>query len=422
MSAPVDRSRLDRIHARLELLARCDTQLQVFGASTHEYQLAPPLDEARVIEFERDHGIELPPDYRAFVTTLGNGGAGPFYGLAPLCADPPRFGAATKQQAPSLARRFPLDHAWRQGEQTPEPPIAPGSSVYDGTIELSSHGCGYFDLLVVGGPRRGEVWADFTQALAGLAPWYGSFFDAYEAWLDRAFVEWACASVASLLAEHDVEHVDEALAIAEPLLEQAVAQLDAPPADPALLEYPHDESALLAGLAYLRVRQRRSEDALALFDQLAARSNKDGEARRQLGRARLFAETDQLDQALAAVDAGLGCATLWFATELELLRERRMILWGLDRDDEALDVTRKLAERQSDDLFAQYDLAWALVEREQYDDAASLLIAVAERGVGCEQDGPLAQRIEQAADGLLDALEREDLPDQAAALRERLGL
>lgn len=34
--------------------------------------------------FERLCGISLPADYRAFITSLGDGGAGPGYGLLPL--------------------------------------------------------------------------------------------------------------------------------------------------------------------------------------------------------------------------------------------------------------------------------------------------------------------------------------------------
>jgi tetratricopeptide (TPR) repeat protein len=420
MSTPFDRSRLDRIHAHLQLLARCDTGMQVFGADTHEYQLAPPLSEAELLELERSHGVELPADYRAFVTTLGNGGAGPFYGLAPLRTDPPKFGAALDEHTPpSLARPFPLTEPWRQGGEPGQPPIPAGTSVYDGVVELSSHGCGYFDLLIISGPRRGEVWADFTQALGGLVPWYPSFFDAYEAWLERGLVEWACASPITVLDDR-AEHIDEALQIVEPLLELAVAEYGNPPADPALLDYPQDPTAILEALAYLRIRQARHDQAHELLDQLPARSNKDGEARRELGRARLFAMQDQPDRALEAVAAGLECGKLWFATEIDLLDEQRAILRGLGRHDEALEVSRQLADKQSSDLFAQYDLVWELIERERFDDAAACLIAAAERGVGCDREAPLAERIMQSSAGLFDALEREGTPEQAAALRERL--
>jgi tetratricopeptide (TPR) repeat protein len=411
-------NRLEHIRERLQLLGRCDAERQVFGAHQHQYQLAPPLAEAELTEFERTHGVSLPADYRAFLTTLGNGGAGPFYGLAPLSAEPPRFAAEFDGTQPSLARPFPLHGAWPQGEQSSGPPIAPGTSVYDGLVLLSDQGCGYFDVLIVSGPQRGQVWADFTQALGGLMPWYDSFFAAYEAWLDRAYVEWACATLSFQVA--DDEHTEAGLAIAAPLLERAVAERASPPPDPALLAYPRDTAQLLAALAYLRARQGRTEESLALFDELPAATSGDGEARRRLGRARVFAGAGAFERALEEAEAGLAAEHLWFATELQLLREKRMLLRDLERDEDALEIFRRLADMQSDDLFAQYDLAWALLEQSRIDDAAAVLLGAAERGLACNEADPLPQRIEQVAQGLLDALENEGLGEQAAVLRDRI--
>lgn len=48
-----------------------------FGADTHHYQLNAALARANVAAFERAHSVDLPDDYVAFLTELGNGGAGP---------------------------------------------------------------------------------------------------------------------------------------------------------------------------------------------------------------------------------------------------------------------------------------------------------------------------------------------------------
>jgi len=54
----------------------------VFGASAHDYRLAPPLSRAELAALERQLG-PLPAEYRRFVHGLGAHGAGPCYGLLP---------------------------------------------------------------------------------------------------------------------------------------------------------------------------------------------------------------------------------------------------------------------------------------------------------------------------------------------------
>ncbi|HSQ57589.1 MAG TPA: SMI1/KNR4 family protein, partial [Gemmata sp.] len=70
-----------------ELLARlraADRVFRVFGSDHHRYQLGAVLSEAELRNFESAHQIKLPADYRRFLATVGNGGAGPYYGLEPL--------------------------------------------------------------------------------------------------------------------------------------------------------------------------------------------------------------------------------------------------------------------------------------------------------------------------------------------------
>jgi len=69
------------IRRSLERLRTHDPECSLFGAVRHEYQLNPPLAESSVVAIERQYGMHLPDDYRAFLTTVGNGGAGPYYGV-----------------------------------------------------------------------------------------------------------------------------------------------------------------------------------------------------------------------------------------------------------------------------------------------------------------------------------------------------
>ena len=60
-----------------------DPELKVFGASSHKYQFAPPIDMKDVLAFEQKHDIKLPENYVRILTELGNGGPGPYYGFVP---------------------------------------------------------------------------------------------------------------------------------------------------------------------------------------------------------------------------------------------------------------------------------------------------------------------------------------------------
>jgi len=75
---------LNRIQEKLDLLRQRDNSLKLFGARKHKYLLNPVVPREVIREFESRHRVILPEGYVAFLTVLGNGGAGPFYGLEPL--------------------------------------------------------------------------------------------------------------------------------------------------------------------------------------------------------------------------------------------------------------------------------------------------------------------------------------------------
>ena len=83
----------DRIRASLSRLhaARPD----VFGADEHRFVLNPPIPEAQAATFEAEHNVQLPAEYRHFLTAIGNGGAGPFYGVFPFGMMDAGFGQAS---------------------------------------------------------------------------------------------------------------------------------------------------------------------------------------------------------------------------------------------------------------------------------------------------------------------------------------
>ena len=120
-----------------------------FGADEHGFRLKPPLSEAEVAAFELCHGVKLAEGYRAFLTHVADGWAGPAYGLFPL--------AETVHRQPR-----------------------------SGTLVLCDEGCGYRHFLVLTGPERGQMWLDATVGDDGYHPLGVDFLEWYERWLDDA--------------------------------------------------------------------------------------------------------------------------------------------------------------------------------------------------------------------------------------------
>ncbi|MER5962639.1 SMI1/KNR4 family protein [Streptomyces sp. NPDC002057] len=172
------------VRARIRDMAAGDPERTRFGANTHRYELAPPLPASAVGGFEAEHGVRLPPDYRSFLTEVGDGPAGPAHGLMPLAA--PRT---------QVDEDWAVDDVWREDRQpgrlaTPFPlaePLggalgAPVEELTPGTLMLAEEGCGMYVRLIVTGPRAGEIWR-LDPDWGGFVPTSPSFRTWYADWL-----------------------------------------------------------------------------------------------------------------------------------------------------------------------------------------------------------------------------------------------
>jgi hypothetical protein len=170
-----------------------------FGAEQHCFRLEPVLPESRVADFESRWRIHLPAEYREFITTVGNGGAGPAYGLFPLEEAVGYRG--TGLPVDFLLSPFPFQTAYnpyedpklseywegcRKERVTGEEYKARKLKEVRGTLVLCHEGCGYLHLLVVSGVARGQMWLDATVSDGGYVPLGVGFLDWYEKWLDNA--------------------------------------------------------------------------------------------------------------------------------------------------------------------------------------------------------------------------------------------
>ncbi|WP_394844906.1 SMI1/KNR4 family protein [Pendulispora brunnea] len=132
--------------------------------------------------FESTHGIRLPSDYRSFLSELGNGGAGPYYGVFKLgeMDDHSGFKPWTADGiVGNLAKSFPYTTSWNlsaeeleriQTSEDDEEILRVYWIAIDGAIPICHEGCALRDWLVVSGTEAGRVWHDATADLEGWSP------------------------------------------------------------------------------------------------------------------------------------------------------------------------------------------------------------------------------------------------------------
>lgn len=186
---------LERIESKLRRAVAMDAR--PFGAETSGLHRAPPLSPEAVTAVEARLGVALPEEYRAFITRIGDGGAGPAYGLFSLDE---AVGEAELGVVPDLVA-LPFPHAahynpgkddavlelWNRvdaGEVNEADADAFDARLRAGTLALCDEGCGYLHFLVVSGPARGTMWIDSRASDAGFGPLGVTFLEWYERWLD----------------------------------------------------------------------------------------------------------------------------------------------------------------------------------------------------------------------------------------------
>jgi hypothetical protein len=170
-----------------------ESQTEVFGANGHHFVLNPKLTEDAALSFEDHHGISLPGDYRHFITRIGNGGAGPYYGVFPL-GEMDGLGESLKPWHESdgfvgtLSKPFLFRDAWNDLGGKPAEGLMKtdeheyerqldefenvywGSALMNGAIPICHEGCALRIWLIVCGPEAGHLWYDGRADYSGLSP------------------------------------------------------------------------------------------------------------------------------------------------------------------------------------------------------------------------------------------------------------
>ena len=157
---------------QLQRLQQENKNLRVFGADSHQYKLGPTLAEAKLQSFARKNQIKLPEDYRLFLKEIGNGGAGPFYGLEPL---------EKAAQYRDLSKPFPFTKA-TDSYSDEELEQRGDKDEYPGVLEFCHQGCAIYCYLVLNGSAYGTIWAGREN----LYPMKFSFGRWYRRWVEKA--------------------------------------------------------------------------------------------------------------------------------------------------------------------------------------------------------------------------------------------
>lgn len=191
----------------LRRLRELDPVPSDFYSQVHHFRTNLPLTEQEVATFEARHRVTLPADYREFLIHVGNGGAGPAYGLFSLGTyDEPDSWTEDDGFVGVLSEPFPHTVPWndltgkpeydedREGNQEWEDEynrrLDAWEAIYfnttnvNGAIPICHLGCALRQWLVISGPQAGKVWDDLRADYKGLRPTGFTFLQWYRSWLN----------------------------------------------------------------------------------------------------------------------------------------------------------------------------------------------------------------------------------------------
>ena len=189
----------------LKQARRIDFRCELFGTSKHKYQLNPPVSASFVRTLEEKYGFSLPDDYFQFITEIGDGGAGPGYGIEPfanLVKKSPNQYAEEYQKAYLSSLKNTFSPRSMLADELEEFAIATKDDyeknldkyfVYEKTDEerchldgfyvLGTQGCQWDFGLVTTGEMCGKVLV--TDNVGAYCLEANSFEDFYQNWLDK---------------------------------------------------------------------------------------------------------------------------------------------------------------------------------------------------------------------------------------------
>lgn len=181
-----------RVKNKLSLVRKLDADYREFGSSSHKYQLNSKLSLKSVDALQAQLNCQLPTDYVQFITEIGNGGAGPYYGLVSLDQAVNKYDKYRISRScllsPDMSREEWQALCYIDDDCSDKEFYEVENKIHQGMIYLGTCGCTYDLMLVVSGPYTGHIV--YTNDWGDDLPPYKfsyecSFLEWYERWLDE---------------------------------------------------------------------------------------------------------------------------------------------------------------------------------------------------------------------------------------------
>lgn len=193
---PLKNTKMDRLsdeHAEyikslVDIAGKLDSQREVFGSGKHQYQLNPVLTMEEVRQYEAKLGASLPEEYVFFLTKVGNGGAGPYYGIYPLKGIEAYLPTERVIEQPAWLNSSLSTEDWNETIARLEDDQfydAEMEKICSGMYVLGTQGCTYDHVLMNSGAEEGKMviidWnldSDYVPVFTHMTflEWYEQFF------------------------------------------------------------------------------------------------------------------------------------------------------------------------------------------------------------------------------------------------------
>lgn len=200
-------NQIERIKKKLILAKEADPEFKVFGASSHKYEIGPPVTVDEILKFEKEYDLELPECYKTFLLHIGNGGvsyqnsaAGPSYGIYPLGVGLDELiyentGDYLKENCkiyPEMTIEFWDDltqNIENESNISEEEYDVELGKIYSGILPIGSLGCTGYQTILLNGEFKGRIVYANSEGYMPVFTIESNFLDWYEKWLDEIIPE-----------------------------------------------------------------------------------------------------------------------------------------------------------------------------------------------------------------------------------------